>query len=374
MLQRFRRITSSSSWIPQIDGLRFMAIGGVLLAHSFGEVAHGTLPLPPHMHWFADICLLGGRGVELFFAISGYILCRPFLRQYRLGGHKVSLGRYFLRRVTRLEPPYILSLLIYVVAQLLALHITFRAILPHLLAGSVYLHSQIYPYGSSINFVTWTLEIEIQFYILAPLLANVFRIPNTAMRRAVIIVLIGLAMFVSLYGGQRFQLSVFAYLHFFLVGFLLADLLEFPRHAPRQYWSWDLVSLIVWPAFFLLDPSGRRLFWMVPLIALAYLAAFHGKLSNRFFRNPLVALTGGMCYSIYLMHMLIFETAFRVVRHVHVASRAATIPLQMVLLIIPTIVLSALYFLLIERPCMDPNWPSALWKKLRSASDHAPQL
>ena len=51
-------------------------------------------------------------GVPLFFAISGMILGLPFARYWLLQGPKVSLRRYFLRRVTRLEPPYIASMLL----------------------------------------------------------------------------------------------------------------------------------------------------------------------------------------------------------------------------------------------------------------------
>ena len=115
----------------------------------------------------------GDRGVLLFFAISGYILARPFLRQHRLGGKRVALGAYYLRRVTRLEPPYILSLLMYTFAfwfvggQL-------SMMLPHLVASVFYVHNLVYNSVSTINFVTWSLEVEIQFYLLAPLLGMIY--------------------------------------------------------------------------------------------------------------------------------------------------------------------------------------------------------
>ena len=52
------------------------------------------------------------RGVELFFAISGFILGIPFASHYLRGVPRVNLRRYFIRRLTRLEPPYIINLMV----------------------------------------------------------------------------------------------------------------------------------------------------------------------------------------------------------------------------------------------------------------------
>jgi peptidoglycan/LPS O-acetylase OafA/YrhL len=368
-LLRLRRITSGATWIPQIDGLRFLAIAAVLLVHSLGEVTHQgqKLPvLPPGAHWILDLLQNGGRGVQLFFVISGYILARPFLRQHRLGGPAVKLRSYFLRRVTRLEPPYILSLLIYTAALYLAFHPSFHTMLPHLLASMGYVHGLFYYTGSTINFVTWSLEIEIQFYILAPLLANLYRIKNTVLRRGIIAALILFFCFVN----SRpipfigYDLTPLFYMHYFLAGFLLTDLLEYPRHTSRQTWAWDVVSLVGWPAIFLMGNTGKAPTWLVLLILPVYLAAFYGKASNWFFRQSFVALTGGMCYSIYLMHMLIISTSFHAIKHLQMPGVAATMAVQMILLIAIALLLSAVYFVLIERPCMDPEWPQKLWRKV----------
>ena len=56
--------------------------------------------------------MVGFRGVELFFVISGFILGLPFAAHYLKGAAPVSLRKYYLRRLTRLEPPYIVALLV----------------------------------------------------------------------------------------------------------------------------------------------------------------------------------------------------------------------------------------------------------------------
>ena len=110
---QLRRITSSGSWVPQIDGLRFVAIVSVLLFHIAGQMAERSghaVAIQPRYGLLTLLIGNGDRGVLLFFVISGTILARPFLRQHRLGGKRVAIGAYYLRRVTRLEPPYILCL------------------------------------------------------------------------------------------------------------------------------------------------------------------------------------------------------------------------------------------------------------------------
>jgi peptidoglycan/LPS O-acetylase OafA/YrhL len=370
-LLRLRRITSGASWIPQIDGLRFVAIMSVLFFHLGGQViARGPKPLGipmqiPWVHWLVIAQGNGDRGVVLFFVISGYILARPFLREHRLGGHKVKLGSYFLRRLTRLEPPYILSLLLYTFAWCAVNHVALRTLLPHLLASLMYLHNLIYARMSDISFVTWSLEVEVQFYVLAPLLGNLYRIQPTALRRGVIVALMVVMGFVSIHLGEYLHMTLLGYAHYFLAGFLLADLLEYPRHTSRQTWAWDLVSVAGWAAIFYLPKDYYQLLGWLPLVIVpTYLAAFYGKASNWFFRQPFVALTGGMCYSIYLLHMLVISTVFRVIKYAQLATDGETILLQIMLMLPVTLIVGAIYFVLVERPCMDPQWPQKLWHKL----------
>ena len=97
MLQ-FRRITTQKRFIPQIDGLRLVAISSVALLHLYAALETGIIPAPWSMS--SD---LPKRGVELFFAISGFILGIPFASHYIRKAARVDLKQYFLRRLTRLE-------------------------------------------------------------------------------------------------------------------------------------------------------------------------------------------------------------------------------------------------------------------------------
>ncbi len=246
--------------------------------------------------------------------------------------------------------------------------ISLRELLPHLAAHIFYLHNLIFPNGPPINFVLWSLEVEVQFYILAPLMGNLYRIENTPLRRSTFLVLMLVCGFGSTFVNGYLRTTVLYFGQYFFAGFLLADLLEYPRYTNQESWAWDLVSLVGWPLVFMAPNTPTTEAFLPLLLIPIYLAAFRGKASNWFFRRPLVALTGGMCYSIYLTHMLYVAIFFRFVKHVHVGGDATSAILQMAIMLLPTLAGGALYFVFIERPCMDPRWPQKLWSRVSGAT------
>src|SRR5580704_5489875 len=111
---KFRRITTNQLYFPEIDGIRFLAIILVVLFHTHGYfMGKSTMKFtddPGQYNLLNTFLVNGDRGVELFFVLSGFILCLPFAHHYINNGKKVSLKKYFLRRVTRLEPPYFIAM------------------------------------------------------------------------------------------------------------------------------------------------------------------------------------------------------------------------------------------------------------------------
>lgn len=128
------------------------------------------------------------HGVELFFAISGFILGVPFASRYLLHTPKVDLKSYFLRRLTRLEPPYFLALFAWAAMQRLVAHRSVTDMAPHLLAHSLYVQNLTFgAFVGAVNTVAWSLEVGIQFYILVPLLSFMFAIGDARLRRTLIL-------------------------------------------------------------------------------------------------------------------------------------------------------------------------------------------
>lgn len=357
---KLRRITTHGNWIPEIDSLRFVAIASTLLTHILGKVyeeSGKTFALTQAD--FNALMFRGGRGVPLFFAISGFILAQPFLRYHLLHGKVVSVKSFFRRRLTRLEPPYILSLLIYTAVLAIHRHHPVSLAMP-LLVHTFYLNN--FFHLLKINFVTWSLEVEVQFYILAPVFGYFYALSSTIVRRGLIVSLILASAYLHFVSQGVASQNLPGQLQFFLVGFLLADLRATRNESTTSRW-WDLVSPIVWATIFVLPPRYAS-FFLPALILLAYSAAFNGPVTRQIFRTQWIALTGGMCYSFYLMHMLVINAAFKLTRRlVFASSLSLSFLIQTVLLGAAIGVFCTAYFVLIERPCMDPNWPRKLLRQ-----------
>jgi peptidoglycan/LPS O-acetylase OafA/YrhL len=377
-LSLFRRVTANGAFIPEIDGLRFIAIFAVVVFH----VAAGLAVKAPQAYalpqngFVGTLAWHGFRGVELFFVISGFILALPFASHFLEGRPRVDLGQYFLRRVTRLEPPYVLAMML-----LFLLHVAVRGrsaqqLLPHLGASLVYLHNLVYGTESPINNISWSLEIEIQFYLLVPFLSLLFAIRNKVARRSIICAACVVStvlgwLFIS--PGDRAYLSILRFDHFFLIGFLLADLyLVDWKRRPSRSWAWDALSIAGWPVLFYCWGAGAErdpivVTMLAPWAVLAlYCAAFRGPLTNAVIVNDGITTIGGMCYSIYLLHnpalaLLLDRTRALAPFPWYGANLGLQLAITGPLLLIPC----GAYFLLIEKPCMRKDWPRRLWQRLR---------
>jgi peptidoglycan/LPS O-acetylase OafA/YrhL len=97
--------------VPEIDGLRFVAIFSVVLYH-FDGFALINYRGSDTRDLFRAVAEHGYRGVNLFYVISGFVLGLPFAAHHLKEKPAVRLPAYFLRRLTRLEPPYVLNLLL----------------------------------------------------------------------------------------------------------------------------------------------------------------------------------------------------------------------------------------------------------------------
>ena len=352
---KLQRVTMNAKWIPEIDGLRFIAIIAVLLVHILHDMPVTPGQLKGHEAFLRSIDHLN-RGVDLFFVISGFILAQPFLRQFVDGGKRVSLRGFYLRRLTRLEPPYLLSLALYAVAQIAFGRTQHGDVFVSLLTSVFYVHN-IFNARPAINFVTWSLEVEIVFYLLAPLLARVFLIRSAPLRRSVLFVAILVTSLPVFRIPNRVGFYFPSLLCFFLVGYLLADL-RMPQGSSRYGLACTLVALVSWPAMFLTSMPDHESLMLCLMLFVCFMSSMLSPVIRALLQIRFIAILGGMCYSMYLMHIFILRstvhlTSRALVFHGLYANYAAAIMIELPLILIG----STAYYLLIERPCMDPRWP-----------------
>lgn len=359
----FRRETSTGSYIREIDGLRFLAIVLVILFHLNGFfLSKNSHVYSDRSTSYAALFRLVSNfhvGVEFFFVISGFVLALPFGKYYFLGGEKVSLKRYFLRRATRLEPPYFLVMIILFLAHAFVIHaFNIVQLVKSLLASLFYMHLVLFAKAPLINSVAWSLEIEVQFYLVAPLIALVFS--RAAFYRR--FVLIGAAFFfiICQHFVQFKVITIYNYVQYFIVGFLLADI-----YLNKITWRSNRVidffmGLCALGVMLFLNILLEGLFWKIvfPFIICAfYYLVLVTRVWNFIFRLNVLAILGGMCYSIYLIDYPIISMAGnKLIMFKFTNSYLFDYLIFNILMILIVFFAGSVLFLLVEKPCMRRDW------------------
>lgn len=343
-----RRPTSSTGFVPVLDGMRCIAIVSVLLFHISGL-------MPQSDTAGHSLLRMGNIGVQLFFAISGFILAVPFFSAHRRE-RPMSIRQYFRRRLIRLEPPYILNL-----AVLVALGWTTSTDndLAHFLATLFYVHGWVYDKFSTINFVTWSLEVEVRFYIIMPWLAwGLLRMSPPARRAMLGLGWMPFAAWQHVKYGFQFPHGLYFLdqVQFFAAGMLVADVFvhDWNEDLGKGSWRSDIVGLVGWVtiplAMHLALPYAR---YTIPF---SLLAAFAGTMRGSFLRIPLenrwVTVVGGMCYTIYLYHWWLMQLALFLMGGFVYESFYANLFLVVPIVLLATIFSSALLYLATEKPFM----------------------
>lgn len=369
-LKSFRRITSNSSFIPEIDGLRFVAIITVVFLHTntnFKRVYADSIPDWYLNSWIDTVFKTSGIGVDIFFTISGFILGLPFARHYLLCERKVNIKNYFIRRLTRLEPPYLLSLIVLFVVYVLFFGENWFSLFDNLVASIFYLHFFIYGEWNPVNPVTWSLETEVQFYILAPLISSLLFVKNTNLRRWLIPAAIVLLDFTVPYmkdGLMQYHLqkSIIVYLHSFLVGFAFVDLYLFGLEKIKKSYLWDVLGVLALVVIYNFHPDTvqyERLYFDAAVFTL-FISVFKGRVFNYIFTREFIVVVGGMCYTIYLLHYPVLFVIMKYFSKLHIAGFVPNIIANFIVAIVGLLAVSAVFFKLVEQPCMDKNWPQKL--------------
>jgi peptidoglycan/LPS O-acetylase OafA/YrhL len=168
------RSPSARFYRPELDGLRFYAFAGVFACHTLplDDAFYRGLHLPAPWLWLA-VVKAGASGVDLFFALSAFLITSLLLRERRQTG-RVSLRLFYVRRILRIWPLYFLVVVLGIV---LAHAMPNHQWLPWpLVAGYLlFVSNWIYPFFVPVRSICgplWTVSIEEQFYLLWPALVK----------------------------------------------------------------------------------------------------------------------------------------------------------------------------------------------------------
>ncbi|RYG54457.1 MAG: acyltransferase, partial [Chitinophagaceae bacterium] len=156
----------------------------------------------------------GYVGVESFFILSGYVICYAFPRDTSTR----NTCKFLLKRATRIEPPYIASILLVLLLGFLSACFTGNKVVSpdslQLLAHLLYFNN--FSPSTYINTVYWTLGIEFQFYLI---IAFLFPYLQSSGRSC-----ISALAFFFLFSFLQFSsgaLLVFSYLPYFGLGIVV---------------------------------------------------------------------------------------------------------------------------------------------------------
>ncbi len=363
-----KRETANGQYLPLVDGLRFLAIMPVILQHTSERlIKHGTVDFstPIEQDQLAFLASRGTIGVFLFFAISGFMLSLPFARHHLEGAKAPPLKHYFFRRFTRIEPPYLVWMTVFAAVLLLQGAWAVGDMLPHWLASCFYLHTLIYGDYSVINPVAWSLEIEIQFYLIAPWLVGLFfSIKNAKYRQWVLFgSIFGYIALQHALGWQHspFKPTLLGQLQHFLVGIWLADFYISRWHkAPSasKAWDWAVLPAMLTMAYTWTEEFGKSLVFDAALMVM-FTAAFRGSLFSQLLRNQWVAIIGGMCYTIYLTHLPMLEMQLMFTKNLTLTDYyLPNLLLQLAIGLPLVLVTSAVFYLALEKPFMKKTLPN----------------
>ncbi|MFS0777539.1 acyltransferase family protein [Neobacillus sp. 3P2-tot-E-2] len=149
-------------YMPGIDGLRAIAVIGVILYH---------LNIP----WFQG----GFSGVTVFFVLSGYLITDILIDEWNRN-NKIDYFRFMIRRFRRLAPALLSMIFIVTFMVIFTNHPAFEKLRSDFFPSLLYVTNWWYifhevsyfdSFGPASPFThIWSLGIEEQFYLIWPLL------------------------------------------------------------------------------------------------------------------------------------------------------------------------------------------------------------
>ncbi|WP_291275987.1 acyltransferase [Flavobacterium sp.] len=172
-----------------------------------------------------NLIAIGELAVHVFFILSGYWVMKMYKEKYM--DFKHPLTSFWFSRLLRLLPIFYVTNILLVLVSCLVMNITPTAFIDSFKPSIGFLFSHIFILGltqtGQINPPSWSLDIEMQFYILVPVF---FWIISKNKKRSMLLLVTGILFFSGFYMlHESWNLipSVANYLCFFLAGVALYE-------------------------------------------------------------------------------------------------------------------------------------------------------
>ena len=240
---------------PELDTLRFFAFFGVFVFHvipndpQFYQTHH--LLTPTVVPLICAVSSAGAFGVDLFFALSAYLITTLLIREEEVRG-SIDARAFYVRRILRIWPLYFFFI---AVAALVPIwdrtqHLAWPFIAGYLLLSGNWVYVSL-GLPHSIASPLWSVSIEEQFYLVWPLALR------RLSRRQLVFVVIGLLVLANLVRaflvlshslGAGVEYNTFARIDAIALGILVAYFLgsEAPSLSLFNRTALAAASLVVW--------------------------------------------------------------------------------------------------------------------------------
>jgi peptidoglycan/LPS O-acetylase OafA/YrhL len=282
-----------------IQGLRALAFILVFIFH----LNHKLLP--------------GGfLGVDLFFVISGYLITTIILHD--LSKKKFSFTSFFNKRIKRIVPAYLGMLLVVALAgSLIYMDLDVEYLKKSLFNSLGFVSNNQFSHGDSYFGAklsenpllhTWSLSIEMQFYLILPLILYFFRRSLLAVISIIVIILTCYATYNLhvLHNNSQMYFSFLGRVPEFLIGAFYSirfkEGIDYGRKTNNVISFVSLLALLSC-AFTISENSNFPGFLaLVPCVAAGNLLATKNNFISDFFAKKVPVYIGELSYSLYLWH------------------------------------------------------------------------
>jgi peptidoglycan/LPS O-acetylase OafA/YrhL len=300
--------------IPQIDGLRGLAILAVIYQHAF---SHGVGQVLADHRIFPYLEDNGWMGVSLFFILSGFVLARPFIADPRRLCDLGNLLIFYKKRASRLLPLFAIGCFVGYLVN----HTTFGSLLLALTTMSMFTASDFYP---QVNQPFWSLMLEIWFSVMIPILIiaawrfGYWRVLAVAMAVALTVRLVGTQLSFTTVLQNPVKDSVVGRIDDFMIGVVVARLYVGGqlREAPQWLFALGVMFVVLSALGWDLTLQGNLPAATRAFLNLATSTGFACVLMSCLCERSRAAVllswrplrvAGAMCFSLYCWHYWVMQ-------------------------------------------------------------------